>query len=802
MRVLLIDNHDSFTWNLAHDVAAVSGEMPLVWPHDRRPPAPVQAWLETFDAVIVSPGPGSPHVEGDLGLSADAVRQGVVPVLGVCLGMQAMGDDAGIAVVRAPRPVHGEVADIHHRGTGLFDGLPDPLPMVRYHSLVLDLPVTDPRAGADAADEDAAAEDWTPRRAEPGGVGRAPVGGDHGRDDSDERAAVHTGSTEHPDLVVDAWCDGLVMGVHHRRKPQWGVQTHPESICSEHGRDLVRTFLRLAAEHNALHRPGLRSDEPTAGQSAADPGDGTGAPRHRVLVARTGTGATSQAVFESLFRGQDHAWWLDSATSGFSACGSAAGPSSQVAVAEGDRTTLTTADGTRQVDRDLLDVVGDGLGTIELEMVGSTARGHTGSGRPTGDGDAVRPPFLPGWVGYLGYEYACSMLPDSASAGESDLGTPAAVLVLSDRVVCLDGGVAWVMALADHATEAEQRAWIADTVGRIGELGAPTDAGAQVGAGRTSETATGVSAAAWAPAPVRDVAIRHGRESYCELVRRCQEQIVAGESYELCLTNRIELDTEADPFELYRRLRATSPRPFAAYLDLGDVQVLSASPERFVSVEGRVVEAKPIKGTRPRGATPEEDAALAAELAHDVKERAENLMIVDLLRNDLSRVCEPGTVHVPLLFDVETHAGVHQLVSTIRGTLKPGMTSVDVLRAALPGGSMTGAPKERSVRILRDLEGIDRGVYSGALGYVSLDGRADWSIVIRTLVHRAGHVSYGVGGAVTARSTPEGEWAEILVKARTLGDALGLDLTGRFDAPDAEGGVPGQRVVGVEGERS
>jgi len=210
--------------------------------------------------------------------------------------------------------------------------------------------------------------------------------------------------------------------------------------------------------------------------------------------------------------------------------------------------------------------------------------------------------------------------------------------------------------------------------------------------------------------------------------------------------------------------------------------VLSASPERFLSIDLHGdVEAKPIKGTRPRGADAAEDRALVEELRDNPKDRAENLMIVDLLRNDLNTVCSVGSVHVPKLFDVETYAAVHQLVSTVRGTLGPGRSAIDCVRAAFPGGSMTGAPKVRTMEIIDRLEQGPRGVYSGALGWFSLSGASDLSIVIRTLVANEGRVTFGVGGAIIALSDPDGEFDESVVKSRAMMTAL--DATGRRESP-------------------
>ena len=261
-------------------------------------------------------------------------------------------------------------------------------------------------------------------------------------------------------------------------------------------------------------------------------------------------------------------------------------------------------------------------------------------------------------------------------------------------------------------------------------------------------------------------------EAYMDAVRASQHEIYEGNSYEVCLTAqtnaRIQNPSPELFFELYRRQRAHNAAPYAAYLRCGDFSVLSSSPERFLSVdEQRNAQTKPIKGTIARGATPEEDAAAAAWLRTDEKTRAENLMIVDLLRNDLSTVSDPASVRVPVLMGVESYSTVHQLVSTVSSRLREGVSAVAAARACFPGGSMTGAPKPSTMQIIEGLEGRARGVYSGALGFVSVDGSANLSIVIRTLVaHDDGVVTLAAGGAIVADSDPTAEYEEMLTKLR------------------------------------
>jgi para-aminobenzoate synthetase len=270
------------------------------------------------------------------------------------------------------------------------------------------------------------------------------------------------------------------------------------------------------------------------------------------------------------------------------------------------------------------------------------------------------------------------------------------------------------------------------------------------------------------------------RSSYLADIAACQRSLHAGESYEICLTNTVDIPFTGFPLEVYRRLRNRNPAPYSAYLRFDDLYVLCSSPERFIKIDSlRTVESKPIKGTTRRHADPERDIALREVLAASPKTRAENLMIVDLLRNDLGRICEVGTVSVPQFMHVESYATVHQLVSTIRGALRPDVSPVAAVRECFPGGSMTGAPKLRTMEIIDTLEKRARGIYSGTLGYFGLQGAADLNIVIRTAVIQASQLTIGAGGAIVLDSDPEEEFDEMTVKAASVLQAiLASDLPG------------------------
>jgi anthranilate synthase component 1 len=288
-----------------------------------------------------------------------------------------------------------------------------------------------------------------------------------------------------------------------------------------------------------------------------------------------------------------------------------------------------------------------------------------------------------------------------------------------------------------------------------------------------------------APLPLPDLSVSHSvswrdsEERYLEMIRRAQDFIAQGDAYQLCVTTSLTLHGAVDPVGLHRVMRESNPTHHQALIRFADVTIVSASPETFVSLskEG-VVSTRPIKGTRPRGSTPTEDQALAQELLESDKERAENLMIVDLMRNDLSRVCETGTVRVPELLVVESYATVHQLVSTITGQVREGLDVVDLLEATFPAGSMTGAPKKRAVEILQQLEGHPRGLYSGAYGVWRADGSAEFAMTIRTAVVGPDSLTIGVGGGITALSQPSEEIREVGIKAKAFLRALGAEQVG------------------------
>jgi len=397
------------------------------------------------------------------------------------------------------------------------------------------------------------------------------------------------------------------------------------------------------------------------------------------------------------------------------------------------------------------------------------------------EGVAGVPPFQGGAAGYVGYDWGAA-LERVPRAPYDHLAVPDLLLGLYDWVIAWDhqAGRAWLIStgMPERGAAAARRAAARLAFVKERVAAGPNGRGLPERLRRfVAEGDPARSARASAPSyPVPDtpgVRSNFTRAGYLEAVARVIEYIRAGDIFQANLSQRLEAPLVGTPLALYDRLRRSNPAPFAAFLDFGDLVVASSSPERFLRVQpdGRV-ETRPIKGTRPRGLGPEHDAALALALTESEKDRAENVMIVDLLRNDLSRVCRPGTVRVPELFALEHYATVHHLVSTVVGDLASGYDAVDLLRAAFPGGSITGAPKVRAMQIIAELEPTARGAYCGAIGYLSTSGALDSSIVIRTYLVRGRDVYFQVGGGIVADSDPEQEYRETLDKARGLIAAL------------------------------
>lgn len=413
----------------------------------------------------------------------------------------------------------------------------------------------------------------------------------------------------------------------------------------------------------------------------------------------------------------------------------------------GREITLLSPDGEKTVFGNPFDVLGELLQQYRL------------------DGNPTTLPFVGGAVGYLSYDLG-HFIEKLPSTTVDDLQLPECYLAFYDAVIVFD--------------HLEDRAYVAAT--GFPERGSARQARAEA----RLEELRRLLAETPCPEDYEDeyfdqpvsgpVGLRSNftHEGYIEAVETAREYIGAGDIFQVNLSQRFEADMPLPPYELYRRLRRINPAPFASYLNFDGVTVVSASPERFLRVRNDLVETRPIKGTRPRGKDPTSDQALAQELVRSIKDRAEHVMIVDLERNDLGRVCRYGTVRVSELAALEKYATVFHLTSTVEGWLRPDKGVVDLLKATFPGGSITGAPKVRAMEIIDELEPTRRSVYTGSIGYLGFDGGLDLNIVIRTILVKEGRAYFQVGGAVVYDSDPEGEYIETLDKARALIHALSM----------------------------
>ncbi|MEX0786784.1 MAG: anthranilate synthase component I [Dehalococcoidia bacterium] len=367
------------------------------------------------------------------------------------------------------------------------------------------------------------------------------------------------------------------------------------------------------------------------------------------------------------------------------------------------------------------------------------------------------PRFHGGAVGYLGYEVVRHFEPRVPAPRNDPLGLPDAILMFNDTLLVFDHLQHVIKVVSHVRLDGDIDAAYRQAVWRIEEL-----------VGRLSQPLAALPYGGDGRAPQGEVCSNMSKEAYTKSVERIKDYIVAGDCIQAVFSQRFSRPTNAHPFEIYRALRTVNPSPYMFYLDLGDAQVVGASPEMLVRVEDGRIDYHPIAGTRPRGRDDEEDRALEVELREDEKEKAEHIMLVDLGRNDVGRVSEPGTVEVTQLMDVERYSHVMHLVSHVTGRLRSGMSSYDALRSCFPAGTVSGAPKVRAMEIIAELEDDRRGVYAGAAGYFDLSGNLDTAITLRTMVVKDGVAHVQAGGGIVYDSEPGREYEETENKARAL----------------------------------
>jgi para-aminobenzoate synthetase len=534
------------------------------------------------------------------------------------------------------------------------------------------------------------------------------------------------------------------------------VQFHPESICTEYGQRLIENFREITLQFTEKSSISSVKQYWTGYGSVAAAIDDSyqeESQQFELSTRKLDICPNTEQIFVQLFKDAPNAFWLDSSRvklglSRFSFMGDGSGVNSllvryhtrtqELIITQSNRVTHRSESIFKYLKR-------------EIDLRSCQA-------------DGLPFDFNCGFVGYFGYELKA----ESGSSLVHSSPLPDAIFLLADRIIAIDHQeqCLYLLQLIKKGQTEQVETWF-DSIQQQLETLAPLPTLVPQGNSQ----------------PVK-FRLSRTYQNYIQDIRQCLDEIHEGETYQVCLTNQLHTDAIPDPLTFYRTLRKINPAPYSAFLRFGEIAIACSSPERFLRIDRQGwVETKPIKGTLHRGKTPEADFVLREQLRNSEKDRAENLMIVDLLRNDLGRVCEVGSVHVPKLMDVETYATVHQLVTTIRGRLRSNIKAVDCVRASFPGGSMTGAPKIRTMQIIDRLEQEARGVYSGAIGFLGLNGSADLNIVIRTAVLTPDQTSIGIGGGIIALSDPEMEFQETLLKAKALIDALVLTMHGTSE-PD------------------
>ena len=667
MKSLIIDNYDSYTYNLFQLIGKVSGIEPLVIKNDEMTYEEVLNL--DFDNVILSPGPGSPEKEKDFGVCKDIIEKLDKPILGICLGHQGIYHYNGGEVLRAKEPMHGRLSQVIHNGKNLFKGIKNNFVVTRYHSLTCQ-------------------------------------------------------DKELENINIDARTeDGVVMAISHKTKPIYGLQFHPESIASECGEKLIENFINICKDF-------YKEDK-----------------LYYEIIDKS---FDTKNIYEKFYNYDEKTLWLDSSKvedglSRFSIFGLQS-PKAHTIKYDVDKNL---------VEKSFVDGRGNEIYKVNIfDFLKENRKRWIYN-------ESLPFDFQLGYIGYLGYE----LKKDTENViNNYSYDYPDAYFKYCDRTLVYDHKEEKLYIL----TCEDDKEWIKEIKNILEESFEE----------KIEDTSK---------KDFPELKFMKDKKTYINDIKKIKELICQGETYEVCLTNRLDIFDKIDGKKYYMKLREKSPGQYSAFLPLDEIKIASSSMERFLKVDkNKIVTTKPIKGTIRRGNSLEEDQKLIDALRNEEKTKSENLMIVDLLRNDLGKFCEVGSVTVPKLMDVETYKTLHQLVTTVSGKIKDDVDIIDVLKKTFPGGSMTGAPKKRTLEIIDKLENYPRGVYSGALGYISNNSTMDFNIVIRTALIEENRATLGVGGAIILLSDAEEEFDEIVLKAK--GSLLALQAYyNNFDEIDIEG---------------
>ncbi|KAH3687811.1 hypothetical protein WICPIJ_001186 [Wickerhamomyces pijperi] len=697
MAILLIDSYDSFTYNLRSLIETSTGEKVITIHNDSIPYTSLLEFLPYFKAIIVGPGPGHPSIASDVGLIPylfDGSLEVDIPILGICLGFQSLCLSQGCDVSRLDLIKHGQVYPVNHFSEHeLFKGVPQGFESVRYHSL------------------------YVPEL-------------------NDKLVKLASTVEEHNHKEI-------IMGVGHVDKPWFGVQYHPESICSFFGGQLVKNFMSLANEYNGKLRHIKAYDDVLLKGLCKK----TEIPK---LITNEVREAPQFFKFKEIDNGKkaiEICDLLNSKESEFVLLNSASFPGDWSII--GLPSASTSVYISHSTDSPDTVTIKKNSVTTQVSLNGGNIWSYISefiSDKLSKNLDTEQGfPFIGGLLGMFSYEEGefihVSNLPKLTSSEIPDT-----------KLVYVEDCI-----LIDHSTEKTY----------ITTLNPETDI--EIISQLVQSEHTLINSRLSIPTTK---IVKPTYEEYTAQFSKCQEYLSNGDSYELCLTSstEIHIPNNVTSWEIYKTLTLKNPSPYSAFFKFKDCCLISSSPERFVKWDDKHCELRPIKGTVRK--TPEMDFNKASAILNTAKEIGENLMIVDLIRHDLYSFL--SRVEVQKLMQVEEYTTVYQLVSVIQGQFeKNGYQGIDILSKSLPPGSMTGAPKKRSVELLQQLENRRRGLYSGVCGYWSVDNHSDWSVIIRSLYHYVDDVQnddsvsvwrIGAGGAITVLSDLQGEWEELLTK--------------------------------------
>ena len=649
MKTLIIDNYDSYTYNLYQLISDVNKEKAIVIKNDEMTYDEIVKL--NFDNVIISPGPGRPDKIEDFGVCGEIIKKLDKPILGVCLGQQGIFHFSGGEIVKAKTPMHGRLSKINHNDKNLFKGIKQGFKATRYHSLVC-------------------------------------------KDQEIENINIDARSE-----------DGEIMAISHKTKPIYGLQFHPESISTEFGYEMMKNFKRLTEDFYKNH-----SDL-----------------KYTCLDKKIKTGL----LYKNLKKYDEKLIWLDS-----SAVIDGLSRFTIFAFRNGRRSHLIKYN----VDKKIVEKTSNDGKIQEFETDIFSYLKENRLSWPYNEG--LEFDFQLGYVGYLGYELKKDTISEE---NKHSYPYPDAYFAYVDRAAVYDHkkDKLYLLSYKDDEDFSDEIKNILDNIDE------------------------NIDEAEIDDKNLPELSLVKDKEEYIGDIDAIEKLIEEGESYEVCLTNRLDIKGSIDPDKYYMLLRDASPGPYSCLINFDEISIACSSMERFIKInKDRIIETKPIKGTIRRGKDKKEDLELINALKNEEKTFSENLMIVDLLRNDLGKVCKIGSVKVPKLMDVETYSTLHQLVSTVEGEISDSYDIIDVIEATFPGGSMTGAPKKRTLEIIDELENYPRGIYSGSIGYISNNECVDFNIVIRTALIEKDKASIGVGGAIIYLSDPEEEYEEILLKAK------------------------------------